>query len=480
QIVTIPASTKHSMVTVQVVNKVHLRDIPLGYMTLPLSTLFASSTVESTSSRGGCSLLTLPPPTATSRFTVQVAPRRPSRWVRPQFTNDVKEKRHIAFALGDFLNQPFVWHSFGARLMRLSDHFLARHFIVQALRRLPPPHDLRAIHMMLDVARCDLACRGNAANATKQQSSSVASAIEWLQKAHVAALMLEPRHPHVENAILDVMQQAMMHDSPFERKLTASLTQPLAADYVAVVSEHGQYFVNKDTGDCVLDEPLGYEVQAQKPPLRHHIYGHLMWLQRMVVFNDSMKQRVLRLRRDMKDAAAADPDQWVAMFDDFHGRMFFVSQVHSMQSYTTPPKYIMQGDEMTVYSVLVIQDVFRARRRKAALRSRFRRAVWAVGVGLYMLEKWKARVIARAIRAAKVPLTCIRVTVHRADGLRTADRVSSDPFVQLSLPGCKSRRTAIRKATLTPEWDEVFHMRRSSPLAITDTTTTTTMWDMVS
>ncbi|RHX97932.1 hypothetical protein DYB36_002810 [Aphanomyces astaci] len=359
QIVTIPASTKHSMVTVQVVNKVHLRDIPLGYMTLPLSTLFASSRVDIKPWR----LLAPDTSPAHSNFTLHSSSRAAPTLevgfqlttVRPQFTNDVKEKRHIAFALGDFLNQPFVWHSFGARLMRLSDHFLARHFLVQALRRLPPPHDFRAIHMMLDVARCDLACRGNAANATKQQSSSVASAIEWLQKAHVAALMLEPRHPHVENAILDVMQQAMMHDSPFERKLTASLTQPLAADYVAAVSEHGQYFVNKDTGDC-----------------------------RMVVFNDSMKQRVLRLRRDMKDAAAADPDQWVAMFDDFHGRMFFVSQVHSMQSYTTPPKYIMQGDEMTVYS---------------------------------------------------------------------------DPFVQLSLPGCKSRRTAIRKATLTPEWDEVFHMR---------------------
>ncbi|RHY33440.1 hypothetical protein DYB32_002086 [Aphanomyces invadans] len=439
QVVSIPASTKHSTVTVLVVNKVHLRDVVMASMTLPLSTLFACGQIAMKPWR------LLSPTTDHSSLlsphsTTQAAPTLGLAFqlttFRPQFTRDDKEKRDIAFALGDFLNQPFVWHSYGARFVRVSDHFLARHFLLQALRRVPLPHDLRAVHMMLDVARCDLACRAGhpcAKQDTVTKSRPASTAVEWLQKAHVAALMLEPRHIHVENAILDVMQQAMMQESPFERKLDVCMTQPLEVDYIAVTSEHGQYFVNKETGDCILDEPLGYEAQVLKPPLR-----------RMVVFSDSMKQRVLRLRREMKVAAAADSDQWVAMYDEFHCRMFYVSQVHSMQSYTTPARYVMVGDEMTVYR---------------CARLLFLRETSCVGVGLYVQAAWRARVKARAIRATKVPLTCLKVIIHRAEGLRAADRVSSDPFVQLDLPGCKTRRTAIRKATLTPEWDEVFHMR---------------------
>ncbi|KAF0689469.1 Aste57867_19076 [Aphanomyces stellatus] len=463
QTVTAAASSKHAVACVTIVNKVQLRDVVLGTLHFPLSNLFATGVWYADVARSHDGYLDalghvdghlchLKGPDGISHAcsaTLWLAFQLTTR--KPVLAREAKEKRHIAFALGDFLNQSFVWELFATRFVGSLDHFLARHFLLQALRRLPPPHDARTVRMMLDLARCDLACRGGGDQQhTQAAKRHEASALEWLQKAHVAALGLDPRQPPLENAILDVMQQAMMHESAFERQLRRCLQHPIASDYVAVTSDHGTYYVNKDNGDCVLDEPLGYEPQLQKPPIR-----------RMVVFSDAMKSRILRLRQVMKETAAMDPDQWVAMYDEFHSRMFYVSQVHSMQSYSRPERYVMVGDEMTVYSVLVIQDVYRLRRLRARVRRLFRRAVRVVCLVRYMLDQWRARERARAIRAAKVPLTCLKLTIESADDLRAADTVSSDPFVQIEWPGCRhgGRRTSVRKATLQPEWNEVFHLR---------------------
>ncbi|KAG9402282.1 hypothetical protein AC1031_006910 [Aphanomyces cochlioides] len=435
QKISVPASSKHAHIHITILNRVQLRDVPLATLQLPISALFATGHIDgkdfhlrTTSSSGYI---------ATTLFmSFQLTTFKPVR------SRERQEQRHIAFALSDFVNQAYVWQFFATRFVRMSDHFLARHFLVQALRRHAPPHDVRTIYMMLDVARCDLACRGS-------NQKPQASAIDWLQKAHNAALMLERRHHSVENDIVDLMQQALQSESSFERKLNQCLAHSLASDYVVVTSEHGSYYVNKDTGDCILEQPLGFEPSIEKPPLR-----------RTVIFSSSMKSRILALRQQMKQDAAADPEQWVAMFDEFHGRMFYVSQVHSMQSYKRPERYVMVADEMTVYSVLVIQDVFRARRKRAWLRRLFRRTVHSIMVVNYMLAQWHIREEARAIRAAKVPLTCLKLTIESASELRAADRISSDPFVEIQLSNRTApRRTTVRKATLEPVWNEVFHLR---------------------
>ncbi|KAH9145767.1 hypothetical protein AeRB84_010352 [Aphanomyces euteiches] len=435
QKISVPASSKHAHIHITIFNRVQLRDVPLATLQLPLSALFATGHIDGkdfhlrTTSSSGYNATTL-------FMSFELTTFKPAR------SRKLQEQRHIAFALSDFVNQAYVWQFFAARFVRMSDHFLARHFLVQALRRLAPPHDIRTIHMMLDVARCDLACRGS-------NQKLQASAIDWLQKAHHAALMLERRHHSVENEIVDLMQQALQSESSFERKLNMCLEHSLTSDYVVVTSEHGSYFVNKDTGDCILDQPLGFEPSIQKPPLR-----------RTEIFSSSMKPRILAVRQQMKQDAASDPEQWVAMFDEFHGRMFYVSQVHSMQSYKRPERYVMVADEMTVYSVLVIQDVFRARRKRAWLRRLFRRTVHSIMVVNYMLAQWHIREEARAIRAAKVPLTCLKLTIESASELRAADRISSDPFVEIQLSNRTAvRRTTVRKATLEPVWNEVFHLR---------------------
>ncbi|KDO29323.1 hypothetical protein SPRG_20052, partial [Saprolegnia parasitica CBS 223.65] len=81
-----------------------------------------------------------------------------------------------------------------------------------------------------------------------------------------------------------------------------------------------------------------------------------------------------------------------------------------------------------------------------------------------MVAAQKTRAEARRIRATKVPLNCIKVMIEYAEDLRAADRVTSDPFVTLDVttngngPRPRSRRTSVQPSTLTPIWNELFHI----------------------
>jgi Ca2+-dependent lipid-binding protein len=51
-----------------------------------------------------------------------------------------------------------------------------------------------------------------------------------------------------------------------------------------------------------------------------------------------------------------------------------------------------------------------------------------------------------------------RLTLHRAAGLKKADRKSSDPYCVLCLAGHEVGRTEVVKQSLEPEWGHDFDL----------------------
>ncbi|OQR87491.1 hypothetical protein ACHHYP_08781 [Achlya hypogyna] len=426
QTVRIHVQSPHAQAIVRVLDRRHGRDTCLGHVVVPIESLLATGVVA--------------PAPMTLRVPAIVPLRPCGRYptlvlgfqlttTKPTWSSSVLERRQVAFSLDDFLNQPFVWDRFAARFMGNGDHFLARPFLVQALRRHQPPYAANTIRCMLALARCDVA---HGVNAT---------ALEWLQKAHAALLQLPAKVPALEDETIGLMQEVLLPNSRFLKQLREVQEHPLAHDYVRVASGDGDYFVDKDTGECLADQPLGFETNVAVKPR----------MQRIILFSPAMKQRIGAIRSDIQRRAALDADQWVALYDDIHGRMFYVSAVHTLQSFTQPAAYTMVADERTIYSVLLIQDLFRLRRLR-------------VRIGLFMVAALKERAEARRIRAAKVPLNCLKVMIEYAEDLRAADRVSSDPFVTLRVSTNGStvpprvRRTSVQSSTLTPIWNELFHI----------------------
>ncbi|EQC25231.1 hypothetical protein SDRG_16902 [Saprolegnia diclina VS20] len=431
--------SRHATALVRVLSRHMGRDTCLGLVAVPIESLLEN---------GG-----LPPTAMTLRVPASVTLRRPNLYptlvlgfqlttLAPTRTAEADEARLLPFSLPDFLNLPFVWERFAHRFVSNGDSFLARPFLLQALRRHTPPYSLQTIRCMLSLARCEMDCKANP------------SALEWLQKAHAALVVLPQRDGALEDSAIALMTQCLSPDSLFRKQLLTAQEHPICHEYVRMRYSDGDYYVDKATGECLTEAPLGFEAN---PPAKPR-------LQRMVLFAPAMKQRIAGLRREMLARAAADPDQWSAIFDETHGRMFYISAVHALQTFKRPSAYVMVADEHTVYSVLLIQDLFRLRRLRARVRRLLRRAIRVVRIVVYMVTAEKARAEARRIRATKVPLNCIKVMIEYAEDLRAADRVSSDPFVTLDIttngngPRPRSRQTSVQPSTLTPIWNELFHI----------------------
>ncbi|OQS04966.1 hypothetical protein THRCLA_02841 [Thraustotheca clavata] len=429
--IVLPTTCAYAHIRLQVLDRLHGRDNCLGMMSIPIESLLETGVLPLTTwtLRVPSTMQAKVYPTLQIGFQLTLAP--PVRR---------SEDISISFALDKFLTQPFIWERFAMKFIKNLDYFVAREFLERALQRHTPPYAAKTIRFMLYLARCDLAL-----------PQTKASAMEWLQKAHSALIMLENPQHSLENEVIELIQQAMLPDSKLLHQLKK--IAPLTHDYIRVKNNDGDYYVDKDTGECFLDQPLGFE--ANQPKAR---------LQRMVLFSTPMKERILRIRSQMKQLAALDPDQWIEVFDDTHGSMFYVSSLHALQSYTKPAAYIMVANEMTVYSVLIIQDLFRHRRLRAKLRRIFRRCVRTICLVRYLLLELQKRQEARRIRAAKVPLNCIEIMIEYAEDLRVADRLSSDPFVTLQVTRngkikCpRVRQTSVQLATLTPIWNELFHI----------------------
>jgi hypothetical protein len=147
---------------------------------------------------------------------------------------------------------------------------------------------------------------------TRQQAHTRTAALEWLQKAHAAARELPSRQKELENTILDLMAPLLVATSKittktqttssvlispssfssssalenqhskrklkskFEIALEKCQLHPLSHEYIAVeTSNHGVYYLDKDSGECMLEEPLGYEKTLPGPRFKVRIFTHI-------------------------------------------------------------------------------------------------------------------------------------------------------------------------------------------------------------
>ncbi|KDO29322.1 hypothetical protein SPRG_20051 [Saprolegnia parasitica CBS 223.65] len=244
QQVRLRVQSRHATALVRVLNRHMGRDTCLGLVAIPIESLLDD---------GG-----LPPTAMTLRVPASVALRRPNLYptlvlgfqittLAPTRTTEADEARLLPFSLPDFLNLPFVWERFAARFGTNGDSFLARPFLLQALRRHTPPYSLKTIRFMLALARCEMDCNANA------------SALEWLQKAHTALLVLPKRDGALEDSTIALMTQCLAPDSPFLKQLHTAQEHPISHEYVHMSYSDGDCYVDKATGECLAEAPLGYK-----------------------------------------------------------------------------------------------------------------------------------------------------------------------------------------------------------------------------
>ncbi|KAL3664132.1 hypothetical protein V7S43_011014 [Phytophthora oleae] len=409
--------------------------------------------------------------------------KRTAAWATRSGNWDVEDVRaHFNGDLRVFVSDRWIWSRFATKFTQEKDLLIAKWFLVKSVRltselqrrtskvgaRLNTSDSLAVGRDLVGLSRCYRANLGDAK--WREQAVPLLAQAEAILMRKTAQLkpeycslsdrtLLEKELSAVRKLLTEARGVSIV--GPLEEALKRKT--PATSEWIKINSRDEIRYFNQDTGEMFHSnwrtEPLEYEdkelLLMEQGRLPH----------RIVVLTTDMKARVSFYRQELVQLHAQDPFQWVAVFNDRKKEIQFYSP-HSSAAYSDsigvssqPPTYVMFADEFLLYHVLLVQDSYRKYRCRRRRQRRLRGVLLSVYGISRVLEGTRRRI-------ALNWLNCVRVVVEKAQHLRAADLLSSDPFVKLTLTDASGEvvatgETGVRYNSRNPKWNEEFHFRYS-------------------
>ncbi|KAG1693889.1 hypothetical protein DVH05_022809 [Phytophthora capsici] len=403
--------------------------------------------------------------------------KRVAAWATRSGNWDVEDVRaHLNGDLRVFVSSRWIWSRFGTKFREEKDLLIAKCFLLKSVRltselqrrtsqigvRLNTSDALAVAMDLVGLSRCYKANLGDAK--WRDQAVPLLGQAEAILRRKTA--QAKPEHCSLSDRILLEKELSDVRKLLTEAR-GAAVVGPLeealgrktlaTSEWIKITNgDESQYF-NQDTGETFHSlwrtEPLEYEdkelLLMQQERLPH----------RIVILTTDMKARVSFYRQELVQLHAQDPFEWVAVFNDRKQQFQFYSSHSSSAISSQPPTYVMLADEFLLYHVLLVQDSYRKYRSRRQRQRRIRGVLLSVyGITRVLTETRR--------RIALKWLNCVRVVVEKAQHLRAADLLSSDPFVKLTLTDASgevvaSGETGVRYNSQNPKWNEEFHFRYS-------------------
>ncbi|GMF47355.1 unnamed protein product [Phytophthora fragariaefolia] len=515
----IPVSSSRAVITISVMNRTRQNsrwqdDDTIGYVSIPIRELLAAHEGVTEGKYYELTLLKAynqRPSSESERYRDKVAriflgfqvivnpqpllppsAKHTAAWATQIGSWDVEDVRaHLHGDLQVFVSNRWIWSRFARLFMQDGDMFVAKWFFTKSVRltpelqrrtskvavRLSSPDSLAIVRDLIGLSCC------YQANQTDSRWGELATPLLVQAEAIVVRKISQSKQDYCalsDRTKLDkhlVVVRELLADARGNPTRVGPLAEalsrrtPATSEWIKVIDRRAsgsistRYF-NQDTGETFQSrwrvEPLEYEDRAAVMVEEQKRLPH-----RIIIMNSEMRARVVFHRQAMLRHHAEDPFQWIAVFNDRKKEYQFFS-THSAKAYISPhasrypghpPTYVMLADGFLLYHVLLVQDAY----RKFHCRRQRQRRLRGVYMSLCLVF---CELVAARRRILRRSLNCVRVIVEKAECLRAADLLTSDPFVVLTLTDfagsiVNTGKTSVKYNTLNPKWNEEFRFRYS-------------------